>query len=71
MNAPSPDNAPQKAPKRLLGRLIRGGIACLVTAAFGWTIWKAARELAATPFDWQQFGWHYLPLAGLLYAAAL
>jgi len=43
----------------------------LVTAAFGWTIWKAARELAATPFDWRQFGWQYLPLAGLLYALAL
>lgn len=43
----------------------------MVAAAFGWTIWKAARELAATPFDWRQFGWHYLPLAGLLYALAL
>lgn len=71
MNATAPDNAPPKAQPRLLGRLIRGGVAVLVTAAFGWTIWKAARELAATPFDWRQFGWHYLPLAGLLYALAL
>ena len=60
-----------KAQPRRLGRLIRGAIASLVFAAFAWTIWKAARELATTPFDWRQFGWYYLPLAGLLYALAL
>jgi uncharacterized membrane protein YbhN (UPF0104 family) len=71
MNAPLPENASSKAPRRRLGQLIRVCIAGLVTAAFAWTVWKATRELASTPFDWRQFGWQTIPLAGLFYALAL
>lgn len=54
-----------------MARYLRWGIAALVAAAFAWTIWKAALELSATPFDWRRLGWLELLVSAACYGVAL
>ncbi|MFN5322062.1 MAG: lysylphosphatidylglycerol synthase domain-containing protein [Planctomycetota bacterium] len=69
-SSPQPDRPPATG-RRPGMRLVRWGIVAIVLAAFAWTIWKAARELSDTPFEWSKLGWLELLFAGIAYGVAL
>lgn len=71
MNSTSQPAPRPAAERRAWTRFLRWGIVAVVLAAFGWTVSKAARELHATPFEWNQLGWLELLLAAVGYGLAL
>lgn len=71
MKSPPEPALPPVLARRNGIRLIRWGIVTAVLGAFSWTVWKATRELQATPFDWGHLGWLELFIAGICYGLAL